>query len=217
MLNQNLLGTYCHEDVARVCQILIKIRSGKISVQFTVLRSKPLCSTVSLKHARLPFLTGHCKSQCEGCQPRSTADGLGKAHLQTAWCEYIKNREKRNWTFFFGWEQLSPKRSLIPGTSNWRKDWSVVLHTVWFEELRKHPIMHSFWGLYKTDSPSQHKGMCYRVAKIRKKETATTQKACPVPKVRASNGIISFPAARYTPATAAPVQRFKCVKKWEGA
>lgn len=46
------------------------------------------------------------------------------------------------------------------------------------------------------DWTSQHKGVCYRVAKIRKKETTTTQNVCPVPKVNASNGIISFPAAR---------------------
>lgn len=60
---------------------------------------------------------------------------------------------------------------------------------------------------------SEYKGGCYRVAKIRKKETTTTQNVCPVPKVRASNGIISFPAARYTPAIAAPVQKFKNVKR----
>lgn len=58
-----------------------------------------------------------------------------------------------------------------------------------------------------------HTGICYRVAKTRKKETTTTQNVCPVPKVRASNGIISFPAARYTPAIAAPVQKFKRVKR----
>ena len=76
--------------------------------------------------------------------------------------------------------------------------------------------MYSFWGFCKTDSPSRHKSVRYRVAKIRKKETTTTQNVCPAPRVSASNGIISFPAARYTPAIAAPVQKFKCGKNERG-
>lgn len=45
----------------------------------------------------------------------------------------------------------------------------------------------------------------HRVARMREKEMTTERVVWPTPNTRASSGAMSFPATRYTPATAAPV------------
>lgn len=46
--------------------------------------------------------------------------------------------------------------------------------------------------------------LLHRVARMREKEMMTERVVWPTPNTRASSGAMSFPATRYTPATAAP-------------
>lgn len=128
----------------RVCQILIKRRSNKILVQYILLRNKPIFSIVSLKSAILHFLTAYCKSQREGCYPRSTVDmALGKGAPLKLLKLTIKTKSN---LICFGWEQEESKKIFnscsfkLKKGLRWHSSHTFLSKLLPFEELRKHYI-----------------------------------------------------------------------------